>query len=158
MGPIKIPVMQASAQATQVKIRLIRFSIDHIPTGEEFRLKVNYTLEADHMLKYSAYYYSMPIEMNHMDSMTWPAGKYGILLFETALRLLPKLSELKDGEVEPPIETFIVGISEDEKDSTFFVRANESKEWQEINNLFQKMIAEFEVATGRPLSPGELPR
>jgi len=144
-------------------IRSLHYEVTREPDGKRYpnQVKETYRLDSDGTLRYSAYFGGMPTNMNHMDGVEWASGDSGRKLLATALKLLRDptsgLRELPDDRPYPP-DAFLVGVTRENADSTWYVDDRSSKAWAALETAFGALIAEFEKSTGRPKTAGELPQ
>jgi len=148
-------------------VRVVSFEIEREPDGKRYpnQVRERFSLEKDGRLRYSAYFGGMPMEMNHNDSVDWPAAEAGRKVLETALRLAnegaPGLKDLPDDAPTPAVTAsglYTIGVTRAGGDSTKVIVDSKSKAWAELDAAFAAMVGRFEAATGRPKKPGDLPQ
>ncbi|MBN1770883.1 MAG: hypothetical protein JXB32_06480 [Deltaproteobacteria bacterium] len=149
-------------------IRVVAVELERQPDGERYPnwVRESYRLESDGVLDYSAYFGGMPIEMNHMDGIEWEAGATGQAVFDAVLAVLDdparfaELTPVPDDGPEPTClrPCYRIGLSRADGDHTFVLGDRETPALAELETAFAALIAAFESATGRPLSPGDLPQ
>jgi len=143
-------------------VRSVSFEVQHEADGKKRpnQVKEHYRLDRDGTLRYTAYFGGVPIEMNHMDSIEWASGEHGKKVLAGVAALLGQFPVLEDDKPQPPVDAngvFLVGVTLKDADSTRFA-TKETKAWAAVQQLFGKLVAEFEKATGRPKTVGDLPQ
>ena len=68
------------AAADAWSVRVVRLDFERQPDGVRYSSfgQEGYELEPDGVLRYSGYFGGMPIELNHMDGVEWPAGSRSV--------------------------------------------------------------------------------
>jgi hypothetical protein len=144
------------------KVRRVNFIVEHQPDGGKRpnQVKESYSISDAGVLRYSAYFGGMPIDMNHMDSLEWKAGAAGRRVIETTQRLLrdkvPGLAEIF-GDMAIPrngVGLYVVVLDGGEH----YIQDRGSRAWAEMDAPFQAMVAAFEKETQRPRRPEQLPQ
>jgi hypothetical protein len=149
-------------------VRGIFFEAWREPDGKKRpnQVKESYALRADGAFNYSAYFGGMPIEMNHMDETDWSSGEHGKKMLDVIRALLAdpvrraELKLLPDGAPTPPFgdKHYLVGLTKDNADSTWYAKDPKTRAFREIDAAFTALIHAFEKATGRPRKPFDLPQ
>jgi hypothetical protein len=156
-------VSSAWASPSETVVTNVSFSVKREADGKKYPLPVSegYELDRDGKLRYSAYFFNMPINMNHNDGTEWNAGKAGRQLLTTLTQLLGRtgngLRKLSDDE-QSSENAYVLQVRDRDSDSTFVVDDPKSPAWAAINRKFNELVAAFEKATGRPLDPFKLPQ
>jgi hypothetical protein len=156
-------VSSAWAGPPTLTVTHVSFSVKREANGKKYPLPVGegYALDSDGKLQYSAYFYNMPINMNHNDGIEWNTGQAGRQLF-TALdsivgRKVKGLRKLPDDKSSPET-AYVLRVEERGSEQTYVVDDVRSPAWAIINQKFNALVAEFEKATGRPMDPFKLPQ
>ena len=150
-------------------VRVIALEVEHDPDGARYTswVQERYELEADGSFDYSAYFGGMPIEMNHNDGVQdWDAGEPGRAVLGAVRAILADPERLAELTPEPddgpapgcPGRCYHLGVEDERGDSTFLLGENGGRAHELLDGAFSALIAAFESATGRPLTPGQLPQ
>jgi len=124
-----------------------------------------YTLTADGKLQYSAYFGGMPTNMNHNDGVTWEWKEEAAKVFEAVQRiladpaLLAGLPESDRADASVSLASYRVTLERQRHHSYGRVaRDPQAKGYVALDAEFKGLIAAFEKATGRPMTPNQLPQ
>ncbi|MBS2029394.1 MAG: hypothetical protein JST54_15945 [Deltaproteobacteria bacterium] len=166
MPPLVALLLMAHAPSPDAKglaIAQIVYEAERKPDGACYPLPVKETYVLTPAgLQYGAYFGNMPTNMNHNDSVTWPAGEKGNAVLETARRLAndPALGMKALGEHESTpnmgLDVYRVTVRLHSADSSRVVSDHSTQAWRELDAAFQALIADFERDTGRPMKPEQL--
>jgi hypothetical protein len=146
----------------------IAFEINRQPDGGRYPnyVQERFALGSDSFLDYSAYFGGMPIEMNHNDGVRWDAGEHGRAVFDAARSILAdpalfaELTALSDDVPDPWPEPgfYKLQVERDRGEYSFLLQDRSTRAFGILDAAFAAMLSAFESATGRPLSPGDLPQ
>lgn len=149
-------------------VRGLYHEVAHQPDGKRYPnyVQESYDFAGDGTLTYTAYFGGMPTNMNHMDGVDWKSGADGKKVLDVVRALLAdpdrraELKVLPDEAPSPPFadKHYLVKLSNADGDSTRYVKDPKTRAFREIDQAFAALIAAFEKATGRPLSPFALPQ
>lgn len=141
---------------------VVTITVKREADGKKYPVPVieSYELSKTGVLRYSAYFENMPIDLNHNDGIEWTAGADGKRVLAAAQAAIPSLSVWTDGTPQPGggRDGYFVLVASKAGDTTRYTRDPKSKGWRRIDPVFRAMIAKFEAATGRPLRPEQLPQ
>jgi hypothetical protein len=145
------------------KAKVIRghFTVWRQPDGKKYpnQVKETYILERDGKLDSRAYFGGMPIDINHNDSIEWKGAAVTAVLdamdgVKADMVLATDDKPLPDnGE-----GLYIATVNDAKGDTTRYAKDKTTAAWKAVDASFQKLLVEFEKATGRPLKPGQLPQ
>lgn len=122
-------------------------------------IEARYELHADGLLRYSAYYLNMPIELNHLDSIEWIAGEHAQPVVQNIAMILRNPE--RAGLIEMPDEAacrarcYRFTLRRDHADSSHMLPET-SPGFTALETAFRNLIATFEHETGRPLTARQL--
>jgi hypothetical protein len=147
-------------------VRQVTFVVERQPDGKRYPnpVKESYSLGRSGSFSYGAYFGNMPIELNHNDGVEWASGMMGRAVLATVLRLAidptsgMKLLPDDVGAPDNGVGVYLVGLSTDKGDVTYLVQDRGSRAWQLLDGQFRLLVFRFEMATGRPLRPEQLPQ
>jgi|GEM_PF-6601940 len=158
-------LMAAPVEAAPT-VRQISFAIWHEADGKKYpnQVKESYTLGADGVLSYSAYFGGMPTEMNHMDDVDWKSGAVGKQALAVALSLVADKTAGVDEKAEDNSSevthayVYFVGLTRNDVDSDAVIKDPKSPAYRRLHAAIAKLLVAFEKATHRPFTVGKLPQ
>lgn len=146
-------VLETSALADAPKPRVVVLSVHRDADGKRYPTPVDetYELQADGVLRYSAYFGNMPIEMNHNDSYSWTSGDDGKKVFAAIATVAKQLDKVPDERKG----IYVIGFTQGDSRA---IADKKGKAWAAVDPAFRALIISFEKASGRPLKAADLPQ
>lgn len=135
-------------------LRVIVLEIHRAADGKRYPTPVDerYELAADGVLRYSAYFRNMPIDLNHNDSVEWKSGDLGAKVLAALAGVAPRQLDKVPAD---PTGSYVIGYQGADSRA---ISNKRGKAWGRVDPAFRAMIAGFEKSTGRPLKAHDLPQ
>ncbi len=151
-----------SASAKPIVVREIVLTVQREGGSKKYPNPVTETYQLDRggVLRYSAYFGNMPMEWNHNDSIEWRSGDAGKQVLQIAAQLVgdhDSGAKERRGSELPDSGVYFIRVAVADGDAER-VLARHARGFPLLDGAFQSLIAAFERATHRPLTPDQLPQ